>query len=769
MAKEEAFNSLQTQADVVVDENSGISKEDQQEIIAEIEQIAKESKIKVTPELFNVSALKNGLIFPMLVNLVAVFLLVGGLFTLYSFFQFSESQLIQEEKLDLVAEGKLIKELKKQSEAQLNEKNQQINDIQGQLQNINKEREDLLSNMDTKIKEKEEVLRKSLETELEAERQRLKQSGVSEEEINKRIGALEAQKETAFKAQLETIKKETEQEKLRLENNFATLKNELNNNLTQINEEKKTLQAEAQKRENELRLQLEEKTKALESAKTATEAELSNTSTQLTTTKTQLTEAESSLKRMAEQKEKEELVQNQILGFYNSVKQHIVSGDFTQAISNLDTIKSYLNNESIVVLPGVLKRRDVEFFVVDSLKSMVESEMNKESVDTASLIASANLVTDLKTKVIKADEEYAKGSIEKAEKLYKEALNLLPELSRSHQYFIKKKEFADEEKQKLLNDSLTKAASAFELKDYAVTLSHYAKALSYLPVNDKTIEGIILNIRAAGFKLGLKELVDKDAQNAALHLQKAQTFFQGKQYNEAIVSYIDLIMRYPSSSQVESALTGISQSVSAKNQLVLEHSSSLQSELDERITALNNTIQAKIIEINALQEEKKTLISENQSLKTKIAELEKQRTALGGEIRVNQEQLENLKKLESVADSYNNLKYKYSEYALGEDEILKKQGAEGLVETKVYLDRFLASKEVAEIFPGLWERIKKYDNAFEKVGRDFTLQELSDIIYDLASLDTKGERLAYLEEEILKNTKEPLLAAFYQELKTLLK
>jgi hypothetical protein len=233
----------------------------------------------------------------------------------------------------------------------------------------------------------------------------------------------------------------------------------------------------------------------------------------------------------------------------------------------------------------------------------------------------------------------------------------------------------------------------------------------------------------------------------------------------AIVTYIDMIMRYPYSSRVDMALAGIRQSVEGKNRQILEQNSSSQTSMNDRITSLNDTIQAKIAEINTLQEEKKALLGENQTLKTKIAELEKG----SNKIRVDEKQLQKLKENEALANNYNQLKARYAEYAVREDEVLKRQGTDGLVESKVYLDRFLASQEVQQLFPGLWERIKQYDSAFEKVGRDFTLQEIGDLVYDLASLDTKEERLAYLNEEIAKNKQEPLLVNFYTELKGLMK
>ena len=116
-----------------LDEQSGISKEDQQEILEEIEKVTEENRISVTPEAMAVKAAKRGFVFPLLVNIFCIVLLAGGGFTLYYFFQRGQTVLMEEGSAIASAEGKLIEELKKESEAALQVKNRQINQIQSQL------------------------------------------------------------------------------------------------------------------------------------------------------------------------------------------------------------------------------------------------------------------------------------------------------------------------------------------------------------------------------------------------------------------------------------------------------------------------------------------------------------------------------------------------------------------------------------------------------------------------------------------------------------
>ena len=75
------------------DPDSGISEEDQKDVLRQIERVATQNRMDVRPEEFAVKAAKRGILFPVLVNLVAVIALVGGLGALYFFFQKGETQL----------------------------------------------------------------------------------------------------------------------------------------------------------------------------------------------------------------------------------------------------------------------------------------------------------------------------------------------------------------------------------------------------------------------------------------------------------------------------------------------------------------------------------------------------------------------------------------------------------------------------------------------------------------------------------------------------
>jgi hypothetical protein len=196
----------------VFDESSGISKEDQKDILSQIEKVATESKIQVHPDVFQIKAIKRGVLFPIVINLSAALALAAGIVTLYLLFQRGEEQLLESARGITTAEGKLLEELKRESEEKLKKKNTEIADIQSRLTLLDRERQDLQVNMEAKISSREAELRQTLEEELEAEKQKLREQGLSQEDIDAQLEDLESRKQAVFDRQLQAFREEAEAE-----------------------------------------------------------------------------------------------------------------------------------------------------------------------------------------------------------------------------------------------------------------------------------------------------------------------------------------------------------------------------------------------------------------------------------------------------------------------------------------------------------------------------------------------------------------------------
>ena len=106
-----------------------------------------------------------------------------------------------------------IEELKKESEAALQAKNREINQIQAQLQDIDKQRQELQSNMDEKVAAREAELRSALEVELAAERERLEQEAAEKARVEAEEQArMEAARQAKEAARQEEERKRAEEE-----------------------------------------------------------------------------------------------------------------------------------------------------------------------------------------------------------------------------------------------------------------------------------------------------------------------------------------------------------------------------------------------------------------------------------------------------------------------------------------------------------------------------------------------------------------------------
>ncbi len=783
-----------SEGEFALDEQSGISKEDQQEILEEIEKVSKESRISVTPETMAIKAAKRGFVFPLLVNIFFIVLLAGGGFTLYYFFQRGKTVLMEGGSAIASAEGKLIKELKKESEAALQAKNREINQIQSQLEDIDKQRLELQTNMDEKVATREAELRSTLDAELDAERERLRQQGISEADITSRLNAIETEKAAAFQQELDTFKREAEEDRLRDEENLKALQDEYQQNLAQAEADRKRVREEAAAREAELRSQLDARTEELEQA---------------------TLEAKAELNQLAAQAEKQTLAVGQLTGFYSQVKEYIQGGDFDGALENLDAIKEYLDDPSVATLPNMLQRRDIELFVVDSISSLVKGEMQKTDVDTTSLIASADLLNDMKNRVIEGDELFRQGDTGTAEAKYREALNLMPEINKAHSYFLSRGDEAEQVRRQSLRNFLSRAEAAFGRGDYTLALDNYTKALAYLPEDAATVEKMISQVRRSGYELGIVEPRRQDTSNAAGPLAAAEGLYNQEDYNAAILGYIDLIASYPNSSQVAAAVEGVNKSVEAlereaeargtlategevgaalqgdiaglektleekngeikelqarldaqsgdssaleqsleqKNQEIaalkaeIEKAKSdageLQKELEGRVGSLTEELESKVALTETLQAEKQALEEEIASLNSQVEQMQaEQATALEN---LDEELGKKISRLENVERRYNKLVDNYQEYASQEDALLNARGEDALIQSKLYLNAFLTASEGS--FPGLWDRIKRYDEAFEKAGRSSAAEDLSDILFEISVRSRPESRELFLESE----------------------
>jgi chromosome segregation ATPase len=123
--------------DIVFEKNSGISQEEQQEILAGINGIAEKNRRSLSGAAQGgIAARKKGGLFPALVNAAAVLFLVGGFFLLSSFHGKEDVLVRQGTKVYNSAERALIDEIRKETSFQIEEKENEISLIVSKMEEV---------------------------------------------------------------------------------------------------------------------------------------------------------------------------------------------------------------------------------------------------------------------------------------------------------------------------------------------------------------------------------------------------------------------------------------------------------------------------------------------------------------------------------------------------------------------------------------------------------------------------------------------------------
>lgn len=778
---------------------AGISQEDQKEIRSEIDRIQQESRIQVTPEIMAVKAAKRGVAFPLLVNLFAVALLAAGGFALWHLFQRGETAAATGAAAVSSAEGKLIAELKREAEEQLLQKNREIDDIQSRLRDIDRERQDLQRSMDARIKAREEELRRGLEAALGAEREKLRGQGVSEAEINRRLQTLEAEKAATFDRELAGFRAQAEEERRKAEASLQSLQAEYQRSLAQASADRDKVLEESRAREAELRTQLAAQTQALEQ---------------------QGAEAQRELNRLGEQRAKESQAASQLAGLYSRVKADLLAARYEQALNGLQTIRDFLDDPSVSALPAMRDRREIELFVVDSISSLARSQMQSSATDTRSLVAAANLLTDLKARVNEADELLRAAQAAPAQAKYQEALALIPEVSRAHERLTEVA--AAEERgrrealqaqvnelkaqlaaagsgaaalQKTVQDRNAEIAALRAERDRVMADGTAAAAALQKTLEDKTRELEEMRARLSSSDSGAaalqKAVLEKDGEIAALRAERDQAVAAGATQAAALKQSLEEKSRELEGlrDQLASASGGaeaLQKAIAEKDAEIAALKAERDSlralsaaggaagpsggdagappaELQERLAGLEQELASKLALIQTLEGEKMTLQSEVASLKGEIEELKRAQGEQATRAAEREAQLEQkITRLERIQARYDQLVSSYQDYAGREDSLLSAQGDKALLESKLYLNAFLAAG--SEAFPGLWERIKRYDEAFEKAGRAAALGDVNDVLIELSLRDRAEAQALFLQSETARYQDNPQMVGLLEEL-----
>ena len=695
-----AENQRRSVPEISFDPESGISPEDQKDILQHIEDVGLQNRIATTPEDFIVKAKKRGVLFPTLVIVAAVVALVAGGAAFYFLFQQGETKIVRGTLGTITAEGQLIQAVRQEANARISEKNQEINTIQGRLADIDKQRQDLQSNMDAKVSQREQELRAQMAAALEAEKARLEKEGLSKAVIAMRMQDLEKQRNAQLQRQLDAFRKEADAQRLLAEKNLQTLQPNFEANLAQANAEKQQALADAQKREQELKGQFSQKTATLESAQA---------------------QGGAGAGRDCRAARKGRPGHGQLTGLYGVVRDHISQHDYDKALAGLKSLRDFVDRPDIATLPALAKRHDFDVFVIDSLSSYIQGEIDKAKIDTATLLQAANQFTILRQRVSEAQDLLKAGKTQDAEKAYGEALNLIPEVATSYAYFVGRDKIAEDARQARLAQALDRAEAAFAAGNYAAA-SSYRAALSYMPGESERLDGRFRTSKARGSRRAPRRAAQAQTRAAARLLSQANALREGK-LQEALSGYLDLIARYPLAAQTQDALGGIQVSVRSLSESAGTASKAQQTALGAQIASLQQELTAR---------------------RGDIADLQAGGERRAGSLRCHGQVLQGLHQPGGPRPQG-----KGRRRADGHEAVFR---------------RVLPLRSIQESFPGISDRVKRYDLGFQSAGRSDAIQDAITIVVNYSRQRTPDLKRQYIQTELKTYAKDPDMTQLLQEM-----
>jgi chromosome segregation ATPase len=680
LAIKSKFHDLRLIRPDEVDEDDGISSEDREKILSEINTVIAGSRIKIQPETFHYTPEKKGAFLPVLINVSCLLVIILGALLLSLYFNRKEESIVSGSDVILSAEGRVIEALRKESEQRLIEKDNQISDIRNQLEKINQEQEKLKLKAEDDLREREKQLKNELAAVLTEEREKLKDQGLSDEDIQQKLLDLEQQKQAEYDAQLEGMKKEAEALLAENENTINALTVQYEQSLEQAQSERTRLKEELTRQTAELQALSKAAGEEVESERLKIQEEL---------------------KVIQEQMQQEQLILDQITSSYEKTQGFLQESQFDGALSNLDSLTGFLNQKNIAMLPAVQRRRSVDLFIIQSLKELIEREKAGGEQDAGTLIDSANMLVRISDTVQKADSALQGGNTSAAMKLYLDALSEIPSVKYSYMKLQEIENLSGKAEAQELLGIIGEGDSRYMAGNYSAALESYGKALTHLDVNARSAELMLEKISDAGHRIA-SATEKAEIEKARETIGELQEKLDGYNDMESLLGELETL----------------------RNQ---------QSELE--------TLRSQLSELEALrgrQSELETLKKQLETFEELQSQLEAAKELQNRTAAVLEARKEMGRRLEKIKEEY---EASLASYAVSPDssrEILL-----DLIETKLQLKRVVGSASVRLEYPDLYEDMDDYFDALSeeqrRAGYGETLQDLNAVLSAVLSADGEEE------------------------------
>jgi len=293
--------------DIVFDEKSGISVEEQQEILSKINGIAEKnrkqlsqtgSQIAESKGKIIINAQKKDAVFPLAVNITAVVLLLCGAFLLVSFNGKKDAQVRTGNAVYNLTERALIEEIRKDTAEKIAAKEKEIASIISRLNEVDDELSKLYS---------------------------------SNQNLN------------------------TDQ--IKAQGRLLAMQNYYRDQLAVLQDERSQILEASRSREARLRAQLDERTREFAAAQQKTSGELEA--------------AISELERLTNEQEKIAAIDAQISGGLASARDNIQKKQYDQASRIVENLRRFCNNNALASLRAFQSRKDFYNQAIDLVEAMI--------------------------------------------------------------------------------------------------------------------------------------------------------------------------------------------------------------------------------------------------------------------------------------------------------------------------------------------------------------------------------------------------------------
>ena len=462
------------------DNGDGLTAEERAEIESKMEGTLAQSRIQITPKALAYTPKRSGTLLPLISNVgvFAVFVLVGLI--IFQLLNHQEQFIATGQGTVQGAENKLIAAMKKETEQQLRSRDQAILDAQKKLQELSQQQQLLRDQSDAVLKAKEQALKTDYETRLAQEKANLEKQGLSAAAQSQRLREFEAARQQEIDKQIAAARSQAETELAARQKSMTALAAQYQSDLDAARQQREQIQSESAQKEAALRSQYTQGLKAAESARAAVSEELA---------------------RLREQREKEQLVLDQILAGYTRVNAALQTQDFAEAQKSLNALRAYLDDPTVVALPTIQKRRAVELFLIDSLGELISSRRSGVSAGATAAAEASSQLRSVSELVDRGDALSKAGNLAAARDAYLQAIRVIPTVNRGYLALDELHSRDDLQRAREATAAMQKANLFYQAGNFLGSLSQYRQAVGLLLKDDALANQLTDNVMNAGYRV----------------------------------------------------------------------------------------------------------------------------------------------------------------------------------------------------------------------------------------------------------------------------